>query len=486
MTELQERPRGAASNSQAEENGSRRARIAAVAAVLLAAVAAGIAMFGGDGGYAVTARFQNASQLVPGNEVRIGGVTVGAVESLELAPDGYAQVELSVEGDHSPLQRGTRAVIRQTSLSGIANRYVDLQLPAGSEGGEIEDGGAVPADETEAAVELDQLFNALDERTRERLQAFIKGSARMWRGRSREANRGYRYLDPALSASRRLFDEASADTAALESFVTDSARLVTAVAERREDLAALVSNAAATTRAAGADTGALAEVLERTPDFMRRANTTFVNLRATLDDLDPLVEAGRPAARSLQDLLPELRGFTADAEPAIRDLSRTLRRAGGANDLVDLLRTFPPLTRVAVDTRRRNGERRPGSFPATDEALREAAPLIAHGRPYTPDFFGWADDFSHSGAYDALGGFSRTQTYFNVLSASVAGETPVLQDLEDRPEDFLDVAEINQLKRCPGAAEAPAPDGSNVWSEAEQEALDCREADRATEPAGGG
>ena len=434
-------------------------------------------MLGGSGGYNVSARFQNASQLVPGNEVRIGGVTVGSVESLELTPDGQAEVELTVEDDHAPLERGTRAVIRQTSLSGIANRYVDLQLPAGSSGGEI------PADETKAAVEIDQLFSTLDAKTRRRLQAFLKGSARMWRGKGKQANRGYRYLNPALSASRRLFEEATADTAALESFVTDSAQLVTAVAERREDLAGLISNAAATTRAAGADTGALAEVLVRTPGFMRRANTTFVNLRATLDDLDPLVSAGTPAARSLQDLLPELRALTADARPAVRDLSRTVRRGGGSNDLIDLLRTFPPLTRVAVETHRRNGERRPGAFPATDQALRDAAPLIAHGRPYTPDFFGWADDFSHSGAYDALGGFSRTQTYFNVQSASVQGVPGPVQDLADRAADFLDVAEIEQLKRCPGGAAPPAPDGSNVWSEEEQQALDCREDDRATEEA---
>ncbi len=437
-------------------------------------------MFGGGGAYTVEARFQNASQLVPGNEVRIGGVTVGGVESLELARNGQALVTLELEDEYAPLQDGTRAVIRQTSLSGIANRYVDLQLPRGAADGKIDEGGLIPADETQAAVEIDQLFATFDAKTRRRLQQFLKGSARMWEGRGRQANAGYRYLNPALSTARRLFEEATADTQALESFVVDSAQLVTAVAERRQDLAELISNAAATTRAAGADTAALTEVLERTPDFMRRANTTFVNLRPTLDALDPLVDASMPAARRLQDFLPVLREFVADAEPAVRDLSRTIRHRGESNDLVELFRTFPPLARIAVEARPRNGERRPGAFPASDDALRAAAPLIAQGRPYTPDFFGWADDFSHTGAYDALGGYSRTQTYFNMFSASLEGVPPVLQELADRPVDFLDIAEIGQLKRCPGAAEPPARDRSNVWSEAEQEELDCREEDRAT------
>jgi hypothetical protein len=39
---------------------------------------------------------------------------------------------------------------------------------------------------------------------------------------------------------------------------------------------------------------------------------------------------------------------------------------------------------------------------------------------------------------------------------------------------------IGQYKRCPGAAEAAAADGSNVWSADQQKALDCTEQDRAT------
>ena len=77
---------------------------------------------------------------------------------------------------------------------------------------------------------------------------------------------------------------------------------------------------------------------------MRTANTTFVNLRSTLDTLDPLVTASEPvvsrpgAGNDLQELLPELRGFVADAEPAVADLDRTLVHPGRVNDLKDLRR----------------------------------------------------------------------------------------------------------------------------------------------------
>jgi phospholipid/cholesterol/gamma-HCH transport system substrate-binding protein len=465
-----------------DEDRSPLARAAAGAALLAVIALVAILLFGGGGAYNVSATFENASQLVAGNQVRLGGVPVGAVTDLELADDGRATVEMEIDDDHSPLDDGTRAVIRQTSLSGIANRFVDLQLPQGANGGEIDDGGEIPADDTQSAVELDALFNTLDGRTRAALQRFFKGSAAMFAGRGDQARKGFRYLNPALGTSRRAFTELAGDTALLERFVVDSAKLVTAAAARRDDLAALISNLNATTRAAGADKAALAEALERLPGFMRRANTTFVNLRGALDDLDPLVDASKPAATRLRAFLPELRGFAGDARPTIRDLSRTIRDPGGDDDLIELLRTFPPLARIAIDSAERNGRERPGSFPITAEALRDATPLIAFGRPYTPDLFGWFDDFSHTGSYDALGGFSRTQAYFNLLSADVPGQPGQLLTPQQQASEFLEVARTGQLRRCPGHSEVAAADGSNVYSDEELQALDCDPTHRAAGP----
>ena len=106
--------------------------------------------------------------------------------------------------------------------------------------------------------------------------------------------------------------------------------MVTALAERRDDLAALIGNLNATTRALGSQKEALAESIGRLPPFMRRANTTFVNLRSTLDEVDPLVEASKPVAKRLGPFLSQARAFAADAEPTVRDLSLTIRRRGGA------------------------------------------------------------------------------------------------------------------------------------------------------------
>ncbi len=434
----------------------------AAGAVIAAAVAVAFILFSGDSGYRVKAEFVNAGQLVAGNEVRVGGVTAGSVEDIQVSRDGQAIVTFELHGEYAPLRRGTRAVVKQTSLSGIANRYIDLHLgPNGAE--EIPDGGRLGRDETDSAVELDQIFNMFGPRTRESTRDFVAGSARMLDGRGRELRRGIRYLNPALSTGTRLFEELTRDERLLERFLIDSSRLVTALAERRDDLTGVVSNLNTTFTALGNRRDALAESIERLPPFMRRANSTFVNLRAALDDVDPLVDASKPVARRLGPFLDQARAFARDARPTIRDLSRTIRRRGRSNDLIDLMGSFPPLARTALDPRRVNGEERRGAFPESAEALRRAAPTISIGRPYTPDFVGWMDDFSTTGAYDALGGFSRAFVNFAEI---LYGPGP----------------KVGQYRRCPGASEEPASDGTNVFSQEEQERLGCDGSQRAVGP----
>jgi phospholipid/cholesterol/gamma-HCH transport system substrate-binding protein len=447
-------------------------RVAAVGALIAAVVLVALILFGGgvSGGYRVKARFLNAGQLVKGNPVQVGGVPVGSVKGIHITDDGQAEVELSIDGDHAPLRRGTRAEIRQFSQSGLANRYVDLTLPPNSDD-TIPDGGVIGTDHTVTQVDLDELYNTLDPRTRRSLQDFFKGSAAQWRDVEDEANVGFQYLNPALSTSRRLFNERTKDTPLLQRFLVDSSRMVTALAERRDDLASLIGNLNETTRALGSQKEALAESIGRLPPFMRRANTTFVNLRSTLDEVDPLVEASKPVAKRLGPFLSQARAFAADAEPTVRDLSLTIRRNGRANDLINLVQSFPALAEIATVKKDRTvapggarhsvGETR-GAFPETVDALQGGAGEIGFARPYTTDFLGWFDDFSTTGGgFDALGATARG---FITMS------------------EFLhkDSLAYKQYKRCPGSAEPPARDGSNVLSPEERDRLDCDESDRGT------
>jgi phospholipid/cholesterol/gamma-HCH transport system substrate-binding protein len=453
--------------SEQEEDG-RFARYVAAGAVALAAFAIALILLTGGDSYRVKARFQAASQLVKGGLVQTAGRKVGTVESVELTDDGLAEVVMELEDTVAPLRRGTKATIRQPSQSSAAGRYVDLQLaPAGAP--EIPDGGVIEASDTTSAVDIDQLFALFDKRTRAGLRNFIRGSASQYAGRGKQANAGWEYLNPSLLASTRLFAELHRDDELLKRFVVANSRLVTDIADRRDDLAALIDGLATTTGAIARERGSLASAIAQLPPFMRRANTTFVNLRATLDDAAPLVEESKPVARRLRPVLRQLRGFATDARPTIRDLADLVRRPGRHNDLLELSKTTLPLRDITVGPVRANGKTRRGSFPESTASLTGQTSRFAFFRPYSVDLTGWFDDFSHSGIYDANGNASRVATSVPVFRA-VEGPVPTLEFLPPAARQGLlgalaaqGLAMAGQNNRCPGSIERDRGDGSTPF-----------------------
>jgi phospholipid/cholesterol/gamma-HCH transport system substrate-binding protein len=431
------------------------------AAVLVAIVL--VVLLAGGSSYTVHARFTNASQIVKGNAVKVSGESVGSVGDIRLTDDGQADVTLNIDADgFHPLRRGTRAIVRQTSLSGVANRYVDLQL-GGANGAKIPDGGDLPTDSTEAAVDLDQIFNTFDPRARAGTQKTIEFLRDFQAGNEEEANAALQYLNPALSSTSRLFAEVNRNTPDFKRFIVETSKLVTDASANDDVLGELVSNLAATTSALTSHDQALADSIGLLPDVLRKSNTTFVNLRASLEDLTPLVNDAKPiVADKLGPFVNELRNFAVDARPAVRDVSATVRRKGANNDLVELLRKQPALDKIATQTAQRNGKDRPGALPEAIKALEGVTPQLAFLRPYSPDLVGWFDDFSTSGAYDAMGSFSRAALELNGFSLG-----PLLNLLPVPPElrNALLSAGVKtgRNNRCPGANERgavykPSPD----------------------------
>src|SRR5439155_1574527 len=102
------------------------ARMAVPAALVAVVIVVAFLMFGGGSGYTVTATFENGGQLVRGNYVEVAGRPIGKVKSITLDEHAQARVKMSIGSGFNPLHEGTTAVIRASSLSGIANRYVEI------------------------------------------------------------------------------------------------------------------------------------------------------------------------------------------------------------------------------------------------------------------------------------------------------------------------------------------------------------------------
>jgi phospholipid/cholesterol/gamma-HCH transport system substrate-binding protein len=435
------------------------ARIAAAGALALAvALVVWLLLFRGPSGTEYTFVFQNAGQLVTDDDVQVSGQRVGSVREIELTDDNQAAIKVVVEEPYAPLREGTEAVIRLTSLSGIANRYIAL-TPAPGDAEELDEGATITADDTTDVVDLDQIFNTLDERTRGDLADVIKGFAAQYAGKGEEAAQSAEYFNPVLSTSRKLVQEVTEDEEALTAFLVNSSRAVTTIAERRDELSQLVGNANQTAAAIGAENAALARALGLLPTTLRRGNTTFVNLRATLDDLDVLVAESKPATKDLAPFLRELRPLVAAARPTIRDLRLAVRRSGPDNDLVEATRKMPALQRAATPAFR-NGR----------QALVRAQPVLEFARPYTPDFVGWIRDFGQGAAnYDANGHYARIQPIFNAFQFADNPAGGLLTPVP--PANRMDGVETGVVRRCPGAATQRPADGSAPFTDGGD--LDC-------------
>jgi phospholipid/cholesterol/gamma-HCH transport system substrate-binding protein len=428
------------------------ARGVAVAALALAIVLVAVLLLRGGGTHQYSLLFQNAGQLVKDDDVQVGGRRIGSVRSITLTNDNRARVRVEIQKPYAPLRQGSTAVIRLTSLSGIANRYIAL-TPAPNSAKKIDDGATLASGSTTDVVDLDQLFNTLDPPTRKNLQGVIKGFSAQYQGKGPQAAKSAEYFNPFLSTSRRLVNQLTQDEGTLTSFIVNSSRAVTAVAERRNDLASLVSNTNTTAGAIGQENVALGRALGLLPTTLKRANTTFVNLRATLDDLDVLVNASKPATKRLAPFLRELRPLVHSSRPTIRDLRKLVTRPGADNDLLDATRKLPHLQKVASPV-----------FLHSTQALQKSQPVLEFIRPYTPELTGWFHDFGQSTSnYDANGHFARIQPIFNAFSFddNPAGGVLRPQGLSQKFEGL----QTGVAKRCPGAASQRAEDNSAPYTD---------------------
>ncbi len=431
----------------------------ALAALVAAIVVVAVVLLRNGDEHTYHAIFQTAGQLVKGDEVQVGGRAIGSVEDISLTSDNQADIEFSIEDEYAPLREGTTALIRQTSLSGVANRYVTLTM-APNNARALDDGARIGAEQTTSPVDLDQLFDTLDEPTRQALREVIQGSATQYAGKGEQANAAAEYFNPALSTTRRLANELTRDQQALSDFLANGAAVTSALSQRSADLTDLVSNANATAQAISADRAALSEDLQRLPATLRRANTTFVNLRATLDDLAVLVDASKPATKELAPFFRALRPLVRDARPTIADLSALVNSPGANDDLTDLLNKAPSLNRNATP-----------AFASATQALRKSTPVLTFGRPYTPELVGFLRDFGQGAAnYDANGHYARIMPMFTpyTFAGGDAGGLLTPTSPVGKPQGTSNL----NIARCPGAASQPAQDGSAPWRDSDGK-LDC-------------
>lgn len=390
--------------------------------------------------YHVRAIFSDAGGLVTGDDVLIGPARVGSVQSVSLTRSGQAAIVLGLDGGVAPLHTGTVARIEANGLAGIASHYVTLQ-PSASSRPTIPSGGTIPAVDTYAQVSLDQVFDSLDPLTRAGLRNLIRGEATAIQGKAGQASRTLHVLAPALLSTSQVTGELDRNEPSFDALLVQGARTMQALAARSTQLTQLVASADTATGALAARSGSLRAALALLPATLRRSVGTFAGLRTTLDRLDPVVSAAKPATKRLTVFASSLRRFAAAGLPTITELAGLLHNPAGTGDLTQLLRQAPSLAATART-----------AFPELIRELNDSQSQLDYLRQYTPDVIAALADIGQASAYyDANGHYVRTQPFFGAFGLTATGQ------LVPRPPSArYDGLQVVQ-GRCPGGAVQAAP-----------------------------
>ena len=434
--------------SSAVRHPSRAPRRLALAALLLVAVAlAWVLLRSHPHEYRFV--FPSAGQLVKGDVVRIGGTAAGTVKSVGLSDDDQAQVDIAIKESYGRLHEGTTATIRAEGLTGVASRYVDVS-PASQTRPALDDDALIQGDKTTSIVEIDQLFDALDPKTRAGLAGFIKGSADWYDGKEPAANLSAQRIPKALAELDRVAAEITSDSATFEQFLTETGDAMGAIADHRTQLTDLVSNTRQTAAALASNTTSLSDALHEVPTALDSGSDAFVSLRPALGDLRKLTDATGPATKDLEPFLKQLTPVLQESDPAFASLRKMFAQPGKANDLLDALRDLPALGKLTDRT-----------FPSGEKALKDSTPIFGFARPYAPDLVAWIRGFDAAGAaYDANGHYIRGLPIFNAYTFTDDGSGGHLTPRPPAERGTSPALTSGNLRRCPGASTPRPADGS--------------------------
>jgi phospholipid/cholesterol/gamma-HCH transport system substrate-binding protein len=327
--------------------------------------------------YQITAYFPEATQLAQESDVRIAGVSVGKVKSIELAPEDKrvngqdtTEATIEIEPQFAPINSDARAILRQKTLLG--ETYVELTsgtkpndrgapISLGSAGGAsdtetegvsaIPEGGTLGLGQTKDATQIDEIFNALDEETRTAFRRWQANAAVAINGRSVDLNDSFGNLGPFLGDATNVLRVLRSQKDDLQGLVRDTGAVFAAISERNQELAGAITNSNQAFGALAARDEALAETFRILPVFERESRFTLerldrfqANTRPLIRKLLPVANDISPTLRSVRQLSPNLRSLFIKLKPLIkasqRGLPATRKFLGGLQPVLSALDPF--------------------------------------------------------------------------------------------------------------------------------------------------
>jgi len=379
----------------------RKGLIAAVLAVAAIVAIVLISSAGnGDGGYKVRAIFDSGGFMVKGEEVRIAGANVGAIESVGItmpgetasytadgrpeAISGKAVIVMKIDDPgFQDFRSDASCIIRPQSL--IGEKFIDCRptlprapgSPPAPPLKQVPDGepGAgqylLPLESNSTSVDPDLINDIQSLPYAQRFRLIFNDLGAGLAARGKDVEEIVKRANPVLRDVDRLFGILAAQRDRLAQLSADSEAILRPLSRERASVAGFFSNAGAAAEASAERGKDLQLAFRRFPEFLREFRLTMHSLQS----------------------------FSAAAAPVFASLGKS---APSFTEATRLLAPFSDASTVALKSLGATGEVAGPKLRATDPIVRKSTQLARSGAGPTTQLAKFLTNTKQSGGWNGL------------------------------------------------------------------------------------
>jgi ABC-type transporter Mla subunit MlaD len=308
--------------------------------------------------YRITADFPEAITLSKEADVRIGGVSVGKVKNLGLAPESECHANptvcnatratIEIEPQYAPISSDAKAILRSKTLLG--ETYIELtpgsQVQPGADTGNttaqsssidagqvsggdaphpIPEGGHLAQTQVQNQTQIDEIFQGFDKPTREAFQSWMQNAGLAINGRGLDLNDAFGNLGPFASDASDVLGTLRQQEQSLRTLVHDTGDVFGALTAHDQALAGAVVGANRTFGALASQSRALSDTFKIFPTFENESRLTLDRLKGFAEDARPVFHDLRPVARNLSPTLRDVRHLAPKAHKLFQNLDPLIK-----------------------------------------------------------------------------------------------------------------------------------------------------------------
>jgi phospholipid/cholesterol/gamma-HCH transport system substrate-binding protein len=327
--------------------------------------------------YRFTADFPEAITLQKEADVRIGGVSVGKVKQIGLAPESEChsdptlcnttEATIEIDPQYAPISSDAKAILRQKTLLG--ETYIELttgsQVQPGAETGDVNaqsssidvgqisggdaphsipEGGHLAQTQVQDQTQIDEIFQGFDRPTREAFQSWMQNAGIAINGRGLDLSDAFGNLGPFATDASDVLGTLRQQEQSLRTLVHNTGDVFAALTEHDQALAGAIVGANRTFGALASQSEALSDTFKIFPTFENESRLTLDRLKGFAEDAQPVFHDLRPVARDLSPTLRDVRKLTPKAHKLFQNLDPLIKvSATGLPSLSSFLHELRPV-----------------------------------------------------------------------------------------------------------------------------------------------